>query len=131
MLPFPADYTFTFPLKTTFDDAVDSMNTDLSSLSWSWSWDKNLSAGIGYASENVWSRQARRKLKLAEQEGSKVKPVAPSMDVELGVRVQLTLTKANDSEAHEAKVLISWIRGTDHVLFESFCGMLKRKMESK
>ncbi|KAJ5108270.1 hypothetical protein N7456_004945 [Penicillium angulare] len=131
LLPFPSEFPFELPLETTFSTVVDAMNKDLNSLSWTWTWDKNLSAGIGFASENVWSRQARRKGKLAEQQGTASKPTLNLKETELGVRVQLSLARAKDSEAHEIKVLISWIQGTDHVLFESFCGMLKRKLETK
>lgn len=105
------------------------MNGELDSLSWYWDWDKSLSAGVGYTSDNVWSRQARRKMKLAGQEGMKITTVPA--EVALGVRVQLKLTHGHTPEAKgEVQVLIRWIQGTDSVLFESFCGMLKRKMEA-
>lgn len=130
LLPFPADYTFVLPSKKTIDVATAAINTELSSLSWYWTWDQSHSAGIGFAPENVWSRQARRKAKLAGQGNAPARLSAIPVEVELGVRVQLKLVQEPNSETHEVQVLISWIRGTDSVLFESFCGMLKRKMET-
>lgn len=127
LLPFPGDYTFTLPPETSIDAASTSLNGELDSLSWYWDWDKDLSAGVGYTSENVWSRQARRKMKLAGQEGMKITTVPE--EVALGVRVQLKLVHGQIPEAKgEVQVLIRWVQGTDSVLFESFCGMLKRKM---
>lgn len=129
LLPFPAEYTFVLPSKKPIDVAIAVMDTELSSLSWYWTWDQSRSAGVGFAPENVWSRQARRKFKLAGQGGTPVRLSAIPVEVELGVRVQLKLVRVQNSETHEVQVLISWTQGTDSVLFESFCGMLKRKME--
>ncbi|KAJ5522675.1 hypothetical protein N7513_013248 [Penicillium frequentans] len=92
LLPFPADYTFVLPSKKPIDAAIAAMDTELSSLSWYWTWDQSCSAGIGLAPENVWSRQARRKFKLAGQDGTPVRLAAIPVEVELGVRVQLKLT---------------------------------------
>ncbi|KAJ5304457.1 uncharacterized protein N7443_004117 [Penicillium atrosanguineum] len=129
LLPFPSDYAFTLPPETSIDTASATLNGELDSLSWYWDWDKILSAGVGYTSENVWSRQARRKMKLSGQEGMKITTVPA--EVVLGVRVQLKLAHGHTPEAKgETQVLIRWIQGTDSVLFESFCGMLKRKMEA-
>ncbi|KAJ5645831.1 hypothetical protein N7490_002203 [Penicillium lividum] len=129
MLPFPADYTFVLPQAKTIDAASAAMDTELASLSWYWTWDQTRSAGVGFAPANVWSRQARRKLKLAGQGSSGTLSALP-MEVELGVRVQSSLVRGQDQETHQVQVLISWIQGTDSVLFESFCGMLKKKMET-
>lgn len=106
------------------------MNAELESLPWYWEWNKSVSAGVGFASENVWSRQARRKLKLAGQAGAGQLNAIPQ-EVALGVRVQLKLHQGKEPESKEVQVLIRWIQGADSVLFESFCGMAKRKMEGK
>lgn len=106
------------------------MNAEFSSLPWFWEWNKAVSAGVGFASENVWSRQARRKMKLAGQAGTGRLDAIPD-EVALGVRAQLKLLQGKEPETKEVHVLIRWIQGTDSVLFESFCGMVKRKMEGK
>ncbi|KAJ6107756.1 hypothetical protein N7523_009079 [Penicillium sp. IBT 18751x] len=129
LLPFPSEYTFTLPPKTSIDTASATLNGELDSLPWYWDWDKILSAGVGYTSENVWSRQARRKMKLSGQESMDITTVPA--EVALGVRVQLTLGHENTPETQgKVQVLIRWIQGTDSVLFESFCGMLKRKLQA-
>lgn len=72
--------------------------------------------------ENVWSRQARRKMKTgaAQTEVDEHKAA-------LGFKVQLT-QGGIDPRVH---VVARWLKGTDSVLYESFCGMLKRKLEGR
>lgn len=41
----------------------------------------------------------------------------------LGFRIDLSL-----QADHSVDVVVRWIKGSDQVLFESFCGMLKRKL---
>ncbi|CAI7647123.1 unnamed protein product [Penicillium glandicola] len=130
LLPFPSDYTFTLPSDTSIDAATALINAELSSLPWFWSWDQTRSAGTGFAAENVWSRFARRKMKLAGEEGAAKLKVMPAQ-VALGVRLQIRLVRGQKPEEKEVKVLVRWAQGTDTVLFESFCGMMKRKLESK
>ncbi|CEJ62202.1 hypothetical protein PMG11_10710 [Penicillium brasilianum] len=130
LLPFPADFSFTLPPETNIDTAISTVNAELRSLPWYWDWNKSLSAGVGFASENVWSRQARRKMKLAGQAETGNLDAIPQ-EIALGVRVQLKLLERKEPESKEVQVLVRWTQGTDSVLFESFCGMLKRKMEGK
>ncbi|CAG7942070.1 unnamed protein product [Penicillium olsonii] len=130
LLPFPADYTFTLPVDAAIDATSETLNKELASLPWHWSWNDKDSTGKGFASENVWSRQARRKMKLAEgndQTKSKEMP----LKVALGVLVRLRLELGDKPEEKKVQTLIRWIQGTDTVLFESFCGMIKRKLESR
>ena len=69
-------------------------------------------------------------MKLAGQAGSGRLDAIPD-EVALGVRVHLKLLQGKEAETKEVHVLIRWIQGTDSVIFESFCGMVKRKMEGK
>ncbi|KAK4868252.1 hypothetical protein LT330_007450 [Penicillium expansum] len=130
LLPFPADYTFTLPPGTSIDTATAIINAELSSLPWFWTWDQTRSAGTGFAAENVWSRFARRKMKLAGEEGAAELKAIPAQ-VALGVRLQIRLVRGEKPDEKEVKVLVRWAQGRDTVLFESFCGMVKRKLESK
>lgn len=129
LLPFPADYTFTLPPGTSIDASTATINAELSSLPWFWAWDQTRSAGTGFAAENVWSRFARRKMKLAGEEGAAKLKVIPAQ-VALGVRLQIRLVRGQNPDEKEVRVLVRWAQGTDTVLFESFCGMVKRKLES-
>lgn len=127
LLPFPSDYSFALS-SVSIDVACEALNLEMDSLSWYWSWDQKDSAGVGYAAENVWSRQARRKMKVSGVESMKLDSVP--QQVALGVFVQLRHVRGKE-ETDEVRVLIRWIQGTDSVLFESFCGMVKRKLEAQ
>lgn len=35
------------------------------------------------------------------------------------------------AEERGVRVIVRWLKGSDSVLFESFCGMLKRKLEGR
>lgn len=50
-------------------------------------------------------------------------------NVAMGVRIELKLLPAQPTEDQAVHTVISWIQGTDQVLFESFCGMVKRMMD--
>lgn len=69
-------------------------------------------------------------MKLAGEEGAAKLKVIPAQ-VALGVRLQIRLVRGQKPDEKEVRVLVRWAQGTDTVLFESFCGMVKRKLESK
>lgn len=68
-------------------------------------------------------------MKLAGEEGAAKLKVIPAQ-VALGVRLQIRLVRGQNPDEKEVRVLVRWAQGTDTVLFESFCGMVKRKLES-
>lgn len=113
---------------------------------------------IGWCNGDVWSRRARRAKKRSDvHEGiGKAEDIAkPSpRDAKSGVKVVASLTadensgegiqgeiggaegsrKRNLGETQEGQhkkleMRIRWLKGADVVLFESFCGMIKRKIE--
>ncbi|KAI9930186.1 hypothetical protein MW887_011998 [Aspergillus wentii] len=124
LLPFPSEFTFDIPT-ASIDDISNKVDAELSTLSIQWNWRKNLGTGVGFAMENVWSRQARRKMQLA---GAGHKAEIDDSKAALGFKVQL---RQDRIEEKGVRVLVRWLKGTDSVLFESFCGMLKRKVENR
>jgi 23S rRNA (adenine1618-N6)-methyltransferase len=124
LLPFPSEYTFELP-----DSSIDKVgriaDTELSSLHVHWVWRKNLAMGVGFAPENVWSRQYRRKMKISNSEE---KPEVDEGKAALGFKIQLKMDPVEDKLV---RVVVRWLKGTDSVLFESFCGMIKRKLEGR
>lgn len=75
--------------------------------------------------QNVWSRQARRKMQNpdAMAEMGEIDETKAA----LGFKVQC---KKDAIDEKGVRVIVRWLKGRDTVLFESFCGMLKRKVES-
>ncbi|PWY90662.1 DUF890 domain protein [Aspergillus heteromorphus CBS 117.55] len=127
LLPFPSEYAFTLTAPTSnspststssLTDLIAKINAELSSLHIQWHWRQDLTTGVGFAMQNVWSRQARRKMLNPDTRPDKAEIDAAK--AELGFRVQ---------NAMKVVVVVRWLKGTDTVLFESFCGMLKRKVE--
>ena len=85
-----------------------------------WHWADDQVSGFGFAKENVWSRAARRKRK--REVGNPNFPVGEPMEEDesdhIALGIKITISKE--------QVDIRWLKGRDSVLFESFCGMLKR-----
>ncbi|RAK75010.1 DUF890 domain protein [Aspergillus fijiensis CBS 313.89] len=125
LLPFPSEYTFTATTES-IDEVATTVDAELGALPLQWLWRKSLATGVGFAMQNVWSRQARRKLRNPDAMADQ--PPVEESKAALGFRVQLQKEVSDDKGV---KVIIRWIKGTDTVLFESFCGMLKRKIDSK
>lgn len=74
---------------------------------------------MGFADRAVWSRALRRKASKGEDVGS-------GDGMSLGFKIQV---HAGDPAASGSRVTIRWLKGHDSVLFESFCGMMKRKLD--
>lgn len=89
-----------------------------------------MATGVVFAMENVWSRQARRKRQQQQKEGNAdaEREKIDEHKAALGFKIQLKKVKAAENDV---EILIRWLKGTDSVLFESFCGMLKRKVEER
>ncbi|TKA73714.1 hypothetical protein B0A55_05480 [Friedmanniomyces simplex] len=93
-----------------------------------WQWRDHMGMGVMEVKENVWSRAARRKKKFADQgNGGGV----PKPEMEKGE------SSGEDEEAvglavkimcKDEEVELRWLRGLDYVLFESFCGLIKRAL---
>lgn len=107
----------------------------MSSIPVQWEWKASISAGTGYSAENVWSRQARRKRQQQAKEAVKGEEAEVDIDTAaLGFKVSLQLQQETGTEGeitNRTLVTVRWIKGVDSVLFESFCGMLKRKLEER
>ncbi|KAF7163559.1 hypothetical protein CNMCM5623_008408 [Aspergillus felis] len=125
LLPFPSEFMFEI-MDQSIDDISDKVDKELSNLRIHWTWRKNLATGVGFAMENVWSRQARRKLQNSA--GTAEMMEIDESTAALGFKVQL---KHDRLEEKCVRVVVRWLKGLDPVLFESFCGMLKRKVEGR
>lgn len=125
-LPFPSESTFQIT-DTPIDDLCTKLDTELTVLPIQWHFRKNLATGIGFAKENVWSRQARRKMQNPEAAAT-YKAGIDERTAALGFRVQL---KLEGIEGKGVRIVVRWLKGVDSVLFESFVGMLKRKLEGR
>lgn len=125
LLPFPSESTFA--IETSIDSCSRRLNDIFQALELRWQYRPIMAAGVGFAKGNAWSRAARRK---QQQSPTSSKDKDHPMDEEdedsgpaLGFKIQLR--KGNEGGI---EVIIRWLQGSDSVLFESFCGMLKRQL---
>jgi 23S rRNA (adenine1618-N6)-methyltransferase len=108
------------------EDTSKRINMIMKELNVDWSWNDQENTGVCAATKNVWSRAARRKVQhqasLNKESTQNGHDTVPEPKVNLGVRITLI------APAEERVLRVRWLKGTDKVLFESFCGMLKRKL---
>ena len=125
LLPFPSETSFT--VNTSVENCSHRLNHTLEALDLRWQYRPIMATGVGFAKGNVWSRAARRK-----QQQSPNNPTGNchSMNEEnkdegpaLGFKIRLR--KGNGGEV---EIWARWLQGKDSVVFESFCGMLKRQL---
>ena len=127
LLPFPSEYCFDVR-EVSIDSCAQLLNNTIQALDIRWQYRSIMATGVGFANGNVWSRAARRKQQQS-LDGSTSKDDAMNEEDEdggpaLGFKIQLR--KGNEGGA---EVMVRWLQGRDSVLFESFCGMLKRQLK--
>lgn len=121
-LPFPSEYKVVLEGKER-KEMGKQVEQALRPLKVRWEWDKAKDEGVGFAEGNVWGRSARRK-KISEVVD---KPQAETPIGEMAFGFRISVKEEDDKTV----VLVRWIKGVDSVLFESFCGLVKRVAESE
>jgi len=126
LLPFPNEDEIALSEGVDLEDTSKRINMIMKELNVNWSWNDQENTGVCSASKDVWSRAARRKVQhqatINDESTQNEHDSVDEPEINLGVRLALTA-------AAEGRVLgIRWLKGTNKVLFESFCGMLKRKL---
>lgn len=103
------------------------VNAALSALPLQWRWRPEICTGVGFAARNVWSRAARRHSKATngEEEDEEEED-----DMAFGFKISVRSPPATENVFLVTEVTVRWLKGRDTVVFESFCGMVKRKVEA-
>lgn len=134
LLPFPSEFSFTLH-PASIDKLGQRLNNTIQSLQAAWKWKAAIATGVGFVMDNVWSRFFRRKRKAIEKQQGGDDSVATeeAKEVEdeealLGFQIQLRYDKGSQDSV---VVVVRWLKGNDSVLFESFCGMVKRTLEMR
>ncbi|KAF7903260.1 uncharacterized protein EAF01_006309 [Botrytis porri] len=125
LLPFPTEQTITGSISDKAFIAT-RLHDMLSKLIALWSWESARFVGTGFCEKAVWSRASRRHLSETNDEKSNVTPKGLPEDMAFGFRISFG---DHEEESPGTKVVIRWLKGHDSVLFESFCGMIKRKLQ--
>lgn len=88
-------------------------------INWHWTDNRARSEGIARAHANTWSRAARRERERTDTARSQSRHEIHSE----GSPVMLVSIIVCD-----AHIEINWLQGRDKIIFESFCGMIRRKV---
>ena len=145
LLPFPSSFAFALPDRSA-DVSVTGAAIDaaMAALDLRWRYRAARAEGVGFAAGNVWGRAARRRREGKAKGAVDGARVGDGMDEDsedeeeepaLGVRIRVRERELQDSDEAGGmaggkngglEVDVRWLVGRDHVLFESFCGWLKR-----
>ncbi|TVY75657.1 U6 small nuclear RNA (adenine-(43)-N(6))-methyltransferase [Lachnellula suecica] len=126
LLPFPAEYHIPFANSGEAAQVGEQINSTLEALLLKWMWKPAKAIGLGFSDKAVWSRAARRQQSTKKDEDT-MDEDEDEDNMALGFKIHME--GKVDGQAVNM-VTIRWIKGHDSVLFGSFCGMLKRKLES-
>lgn len=150
LLPFPPH--FAFHIEGPNVDAVNigrRIDTELCDLDLHWQWKASPMIGLGLArAGDCWSRKARRRKKQQseqmesggsqqemDEEGESEDNREPKLAFKIRVKEEdeneedeMTMGDGSQSNVSMVMVTVRWLQGHDAVLFESFCGWLKRKL---
>lgn len=127
LLPFPTDFEFLL-LGPDLDTVGRSVYRLLNTVDIKFQWKAALAMGVGLASSDVWSRKARRR-KAKDEDGDHEMASLEDRDESPALAFKIILTKQTDTNSSNAiMVHLRWLEGRGAVLFESFCGWLKRSL---
>lgn len=139
LLPFPGE--FVVQLKGVDEKEVArSLNGVMAALPLQWKWKPEIGTGVGFSGGDVWSRKARRKVarksEMGSKDGNKEEGREDGEDEnddekdDMSFGFKITVKEATKQDEWKgAQVVVRWLKGFDSAQFESFCGMVKRKLE--
>jgi len=152
LLPFPSAFEFEIVADgASVDDVGEKVDGEIAKLDvMQWRWKAALATGVGVSSNgDCWSRKARRRKEQgkADEEMRDANEVSSDDDddddveeekeARLAFKVQVAskrtdvnLNVEKKSTAAVVVVHVRWLQGHEAVLFESFCGWLKRRVEN-
>lgn len=132
VLPLPTAQTISTPLQDK-EWAGRKVDETIKGLDVRWQWRATLHMGVMEARENVWSRAARRKKKFQgdKMEGGQENVKMMEGDGEESDDEEDSVALAVKVTCRDEEVDVRWLRGQDHVVFSSFCGMLKRALTGR
>ncbi|KAI9830598.1 MAG: hypothetical protein M1826_004624 [Phylliscum demangeonii] len=151
LLPFPSHISFVIRQQpASIDELGPRLDAALRSLPAAhWRWTPSLSTGLGFVVADVWSRAFRRRKQTRQQRlrshsdddddgDDDDDDDFDDEDAALGFKIQLLYERgpaataaATDEKARRVVVVVRWLKGNDSVLFESFCGMLRRTLDAQ
>ncbi|KAL8665684.1 MAG: hypothetical protein Q9202_001994 [Teloschistes flavicans] len=126
-LPFPGEYGFWVPGGGGGGVVEGRLEGVMEGVEGRWGWRREGGVGVGFVKGNVWGRKARRRRGRLEEGVEEEEEESGGEEVgEMALGFKIVLRVGEEGDGVEVKV--RWLQGVDSVLFESFCGMLRREM---
>jgi 23S rRNA (adenine1618-N6)-methyltransferase len=138
LLPFPGEFVVEVgDGREGLDSVGKRVDIILSEQPLRWMWKGAITTGVGFAPGNVWSRAARRKQIRSppKQEAKEEDDDDEEEEEKMGFGFKITVKVGENSPQEEqgsvkgVQIVIRWLKGFESAIFESFCGMIKRKLE--
>ena len=133
-LPFPSEFAFEVggeggsgSGRVGLEEVGGRVDREVEALRLRWQWKGPVAQGLGMADGDVWSRKARRRTKNEKAEEID-EDEDEDEDGEPALVFKISLSMSQSQGAGGVLVDVRWLQGKDAVLFESFCGWLKRKV---
>lgn len=146
----PVSTEFEFEIEGTADGVSTRINEEVGKLDLKWRFQQSRRMGMLLSQPgDVWSRKARRKkqnLKQArdQNEDQEMKDCDDDQgdddgsddeddddEAEPGLVAKISVLGGAQKNATVTRIQIRWLQGHEAVVFESFCGWLKRKLEAR
>jgi 23S rRNA (adenine1618-N6)-methyltransferase len=130
LLPFPSEFCFEIS-GMEIQTIGWKIDQQIKSLDLQWQWKPAMAMGLGMVKGDVWSRKARRRKKQQGEDqmlddGGDGGESNDEEEVALVFKIAL---RHGEHDGSDLLISIRWMQGHDSVLFESFCGWLRRKIE--
>lgn len=125
-LSYPPEFLFEVEDQPV-EEVAQKVDSLMLSLDLQWTHPQTLS-GIGIANGNVWSRAARREKQRMKAEGQAKKSCTTTKGKDCALMFKIELAPAEEGSV---SVKVTWLRGLEGKLFESFCGMLKHQLTNE
>lgn len=141
----PVSTEFEFEIQGTADAVSTRMNEEVGKLDLKWRFQQSQRMGVFLSQPgDVWSRKARRKKQNLKQEHNEDEDeemkdhdddddgTDEEDEAEPGLVAKISvLAGGPQRNTTVTRVQIRWLQGREPVVFESFCGWLKRKLEAR
>jgi 23S rRNA (adenine1618-N6)-methyltransferase len=112
------------------DTVMDAVEREMDALDVAWRFKRSVGAGVGFAWEKCWARVMRRR-KARKEENNDEEDDEDDEDREIEhAKLGFKISVHTGIDSDGVVVTVRWLKGIDAILFESFCGMLKRKLTS-
>ena len=128
MLPFPSIFEMSNDC-----DSISELGARIDrcvrGLDLQWQWKAQLNTGVGASKADVWSRKARRQQKRRGDDEEMTNENVDEENIDPEPALVFKIVVVPPPEGSGMIIKVRWLEGQQVVLYESFCGWLKRKLE--